>query len=142
MTRRRLLLFGLLAGCASLGCIAAVWLRAGDSDFTPGITLENANRVRFGMTVQEVEAIFGGPSATTGPGRLFRGEVRLGITNRSWRDDDNWEVTVSFKCEKDRETVAQVCHYSYAFTGHPMVSLVDLHEYDSPLDKLCRWLRF
>jgi hypothetical protein len=68
MTRRRLLLFGLLA---TLACAAvAVWL---PWPWT-AITRENAARIEMGMTLAEVEAILGGPARdeATGPVILDR----------------------------------------------------------------------
>jgi hypothetical protein len=66
MTRRRMLLFGLLAAVAAVvGIAVAAWL------LWPGsaITRENAADIREGMTLAEVEAMLGGPARdeTTGP---------------------------------------------------------------------------
>ena len=63
MTRRRVLLLGLLA--TAVGVAAAAWLLWPRT----AITRENAAKVREGMTLAEVEAILGGPARdeTTGP---------------------------------------------------------------------------
>jgi hypothetical protein len=54
-TRRRLLVFGLLAGLLALGVGGwLVWSRT-------AITRENAAKITEGMTLAEVEAILGGP---------------------------------------------------------------------------------
>jgi hypothetical protein len=60
MTRRRLLLFGLPIGLA-----IGVWLLWPRS----AITRENAAKIQNGMTLEEVEAILGGPARhdATGP---------------------------------------------------------------------------
>jgi hypothetical protein len=63
-TRRRVLLFGLLAGLLALG--AGVWLLWPRT----AITRENAAKIRDGMTLTEVEAILGGP-ATGQPTRSW-----------------------------------------------------------------------
>jgi hypothetical protein len=65
MTRRRLLLFGLLAAVTGLGGWL-LWPRS-------AITRENAAKIQIGMTLAEVEAILGGPARddSTGP---FEGE--------------------------------------------------------------------
>jgi hypothetical protein len=64
--RRRLLLFGLLAGLLVLGVggwLLWPWPRSS------AITAENAAKIQKGMTLAEVEAILGGPARneTTGP---------------------------------------------------------------------------
>jgi hypothetical protein len=63
MTRRGLLLFGLLLGSLALG--ASVWLLWPRS----AINAENAAKIQGGMTVSEVEAILGGPSRDETAGR-------------------------------------------------------------------------
>jgi hypothetical protein len=55
-TRRRLLLFGLLAALAAL--TIGGWFLLSRS----AITYENAHRLKKGMTIAEVEAILGGPA--------------------------------------------------------------------------------
>jgi hypothetical protein len=55
-TRRRLLLFGMLAGLLVLG--AGVWLFWP----RPGITRENAAKIQPGMTIWQVEHLLGGPA--------------------------------------------------------------------------------
>jgi hypothetical protein len=47
--------------CAGIGFLVAVWAILPAS----GITLENAHRVRFGMTADEVESVFGEPCTRT-----------------------------------------------------------------------------
>jgi hypothetical protein len=63
MTRRRLLLFGLLAGLLALGVCG--WLLLPRT----AITRENAAKIQVGMTLAEVEVNLGGPPRddTTGP---------------------------------------------------------------------------
>ena len=70
-TRRRLLVFGLLAGLLVLG--AGFWLLWPRT----AITLENAAKVRPAMTLDEVEFILGGPprSDETGPTSIYYYEV-------------------------------------------------------------------
>ena len=56
-TRRRLMLFGLLAGLLALGAGGwLLWPR------TSAITRENAAKIKAGMSLAEVEAILGGPA--------------------------------------------------------------------------------
>jgi hypothetical protein len=64
MTRRRLLLLGLLVSLIALG--AGTWL------FLPrtAITRENAEKIQKGMKLAEVEAILGGPERDESTGRL------------------------------------------------------------------------
>ncbi len=63
MTRRRLLLFGLLAGLLAGG--AGVWLLWPRT----AIIRENFDKVQVGMNLAEVEAVLGGPerNESTGP---------------------------------------------------------------------------
>jgi hypothetical protein len=66
MMRRRLLLFGLLAGFLVLGVVGGL-LRLARQPATK-ITLENAAKIHADMTLTEVEDILGGPARdeTTG----------------------------------------------------------------------------
>jgi hypothetical protein len=64
MTRRRLLLFGLLAALLVLGAGAwVVWPRM-------AITPENAAKIKQGMTLAEVESILGGAARDESTGNL------------------------------------------------------------------------
>jgi hypothetical protein len=58
-TRRRLLVFGLLAGVFALG--AGGWLLWPTEPRT-AITRENAEKLKTGMTLEEVQAILDGPA--------------------------------------------------------------------------------
>jgi hypothetical protein len=62
--RRRLLVFGLLAGVTVAGLLAA-WM------FWPRTTINGGNiaRIEKGMTLAEVEAILGGPARDESSGR-------------------------------------------------------------------------
>lgn len=71
-TRRRLLLFGLLAGFTVVGMLVA-WL------FLPrtAITPKNAAKIQVGMTRSEVESILGGPARDESTGPLTRDLERM-----------------------------------------------------------------
>lgn len=56
MKKRRFLLLG-MAGIACLVLLGMVWLLK----FRPGITQSNCERIREGMTLQEVQSVLGGP---------------------------------------------------------------------------------
>jgi hypothetical protein len=65
VTRRRLLVLGLLAGLLVLGVGGwMLWPRT-------AITRENAAKIETGMTLTEVEAILGGPERDESTGPLF-----------------------------------------------------------------------
>jgi hypothetical protein len=63
LRRRRLLLVGPVA-VALLACGLVVWLTRP----TPGVTLETWQRIRRGMTLQEVEALCGRAATPLEPG--------------------------------------------------------------------------
>ena len=131
-TRRRLLLFGVLAGLLAMA--ASNWL------FWPrtAITRENAAHIREGMTRQEVEAILGGPQrievagtvTTTGSGTSRRVHVlKPGVYREMpfWVSAEAW-ILVSFDenqrvCAGGIECRSVVC------------------DAETPLDKMRRWLR-
>jgi hypothetical protein len=74
-----------LIGISVLFCfIISVWKLAP----LPGITVENMNRVRFRMNVDEVEAIFGGPCVESEM-------LRPGIDKKLWIGD-GVKVEVAF----------------------------------------------
>src|SRR5260370_5738376 len=105
--RRRLLLFGLLAGSLALG--AGLWLLWPRS----AITRENAAKIQEEMTLAEVEAILGGPERddSSGPlcevesgeaGRLGAGwykSARRGQRRKAWGSN---EVIVILDVADDR----------------------------------------
>jgi outer membrane protein assembly factor BamE (lipoprotein component of BamABCDE complex) len=65
MTRRRLLLFALIAVAVVLA--VGVWLLWPRT----AITRENAAKIQAGMTLAEVEAILGGPARDEMTGRVL-----------------------------------------------------------------------
>jgi hypothetical protein len=94
-TRRRLLVFGLLAAVVLLSIVAALvlWPR-------PGITRANATRIQVGMTLAEVEAVLGGPPRDeavnqnvvdldiVGQGKLLEAIARMSRHHRQWQSDE------------------------------------------------------
>jgi hypothetical protein len=136
-TRRRLLLFGLLAGLLVLG--VGGWL------FWPrsAITRENAAKIEPGMTVADVEAIFGGPSRdeTTGPitADAPDGDDGSNVTMTKWWIDPEWRSEDGLRTlawQSDRVRV-QVYHRDGRVTD---IRQTDIRRADeSLLDKLRRW---
>jgi hypothetical protein len=139
-TRRRLLLFGLLAGSLALGTGAWLfWPR-------PGITRENAAKIQVGMTLAEVEAILGGPS---------RDESTEVVTERAAADDDDSAVfrVLDFTYPRrpasspeppvwKTDQIVIVVHTSHdgrvVSSASMLVRPIGLEETWS--DRLCRWL--
>jgi hypothetical protein len=66
MTRRRLLVFGLPVALLLLG--VGVWLLGSSPAVASSITMENAARIKGGMTLEEVEAILGDPGKALNAG--------------------------------------------------------------------------
>jgi len=66
MTRRRLLVFGLLAG-VTVVVLLALWLLS----LRTAITRENYDKIPKGMPRDEVEAILGAPNQITDEPRLY-----------------------------------------------------------------------
>jgi hypothetical protein len=131
-TRRRLLLFGLLAGLLAMA--AGVWLLWPRT----AITRENAARIQEGMTRQEVESILGGPQRVEVGGKTMTGGsgtsrvvhvMKPGVYAEFpfWVSVEAW-IVVSFD-ENERVRAG----------GVECRSVVRNEE--SPLDKLRRWLR-
>jgi hypothetical protein len=58
-------------------CVAAWWVVSP----RPGVTLENANRIRYGMTLDEVDGLFGEPGKQETGGGFLVTDVR------SWKAD-------------------------------------------------------
>jgi hypothetical protein len=94
-TRRRLLLFGLFAGLTVLG-VGVSLIRPRPTAITP----ENAAKIQEGMTLDEVEAILGGPARheTTGltasAGDGWKPPAHL--EHVEWHSDQAW-VKVYFR---------------------------------------------
>ena len=135
MTRRRLLLFGLLAGLLALG--ASAWMLR---PLASVITRENAAKIQVGMTLAEVEALPGGPARndTTGsslffddqPSRMLH-EHNIMLACEATPPPMEWYsdrivIFVVF----DPEVHVSACHYLF-------LRRVD----ESPLDMLRRRLR-
>jgi hypothetical protein len=135
VTRRRLLLFGLLTGLLALG--AGSWLLWPRT----AITRENAAKIQLDMTLEEVESILGGPARdeTTGPvireeppefaprdasGRSFRITILDLRPHLEWHSD---EVRIWVHIDSDGRVTE--CMY---FPTH--------RANESPLDMLRRWL--
>jgi outer membrane protein assembly factor BamE (lipoprotein component of BamABCDE complex) len=120
MTRRRLLVFGLLATMTGLGVLGVggwlLWPRT-------AITRENAAKIREGMTLAEVEAILGGPprDETTGPIR-FDEVTPVRDESRKW-----WSDRVCIQVIFDEN-------------GRVMNADSDSLHRVGPLDMLRRWL--
>jgi hypothetical protein len=119
-TRRRLLVFGLLAGLLVLG--ASVWLLLPRT----AITRENAQKIQVGMTLAEVETILGHPAGDyrtnpqgPPPALVFPGDE----TVVSWYDD---ATSVSVVLDER----GRVKHHGYS-DEHP----------EPILSKVRRWLR-
>jgi|SRR5882724_6685651 len=128
-TRRRLLLFGLLAGVLALGVGGwMLWPRS-------AITRENAAKVQTGMTLAEVESILGGPERDESTGRLEQDgsnddPSRLEFFDalrkaKNWRSD-----RVIIDVHLDAAGRVQVCY-----------RLQVRRVQESPLAILRRWLR-
>jgi hypothetical protein len=136
ITRRRLMVFGLLATLTALG--VGGWMLWPQPT---AITRENAAKINIGMTVAQVEAILGGPERddTTGPGireeppefappdasgRRYRITFIDTRPRLEWRSDEVqiWVLVNSDACVTE-------C------TWFPMRRAPE-----SPLDKLRRWL--
>ena len=77
---RRLLLFALLAGLLVLG--VGVWLLWPRT----AITRENAGKIQVGMTLAEVEAIFGESGAATPRGQARPGTTGPALPGYCWRE--------------------------------------------------------
>jgi hypothetical protein len=110
MVKRRLLLLLAVAGLATLA-LAVLDARQGPLPFRPGVTTANFWRLRPGMSRQQAEALFGGPSVgclgtTCGPDGCWVGEhcqVSIwfvkGVERAELRGDDGRAVTV-FKSDE------------------------------------------
>src|SRR5262245_2315603 len=92
MTRRKWLVSLLLLAVLAIGgTYAAVWLTAP----TPGLTEANALSLRAGMTVHEVETLFGFP----GDLHYFPAKWRVRMSSEKWYvwgDADGLRVSVMF----------------------------------------------
>ena len=126
-TRRRVLVFGLLAGLLALsGGVWLLWPR-------PGITRANAAKIKVGMTLPEVEAILGGPARCEATGEVVvEGEAvveRNAYPRLAFRDARTWqsntvEIWVTFDAD---ERVADI-------DPIPL-------RHESALELVRRWLR-
>jgi hypothetical protein len=92
-TRRRLLVFGLLASLLALGAFWLLW-PLWQPESASEISTENAARIRTGMTLAEVEAILGGPPRRVGnggPPTIKALQDRLGLSHlrgaKLWRSN-------------------------------------------------------
>ena|ERR1700730_13070060 len=115
MTRRRLLLFGLLGGSLAFAGAWVLWPRT-------AITRENAERIQVGMTVQEVEAILGGPARDETPKRQRLVWIQSVRPDLEWNSD---QVSVWVHLDADRRVTS--CH------------AIPVPPAQSPLDMLRRW---
>src|SRR5215831_15323613 len=105
MGKRYFIVAALFASLASVGFVAALLMSNG-----PGVTKENFDRIEEGMTLREVEQIFGRP-----------GNYNWG--GYSWQGDDGARVFVLF-----------------AFEGDSAGRKFWEDSTETPLDKLRRWL--
>jgi hypothetical protein len=130
-TRRRLLVFGLLATLTGLGLGGwLLWPRT-------AITRENAAKIKRGRTLAEVEAILGGPARNESTGsvekdvddepprvtapRLPRADEWTGY---AWLSD-NVQVLLIFDADER----------AIGIEAHPMRRIPE-----TTLEMLCRWL--
>jgi hypothetical protein len=123
---RRVYLLGLGLALVALALAFTDWLLT--PPLSPGVTEANAKRIRVGMTLAEVEAIFGRPS-NNHPGSV---EVSLGSEPRRYRYF-HWvgdEVRVSVIADEAGGAVLFSC--SYRFRGAPPSP--------GPLARLRSWL--
>ena len=128
MTRRRLLLFGLLIGSLALGAsIWSLWPRS-------AINLENAAKIQCGMTLADVEAILGGPARDETRGRgvvMYPGPGMVG-----------WELF--FEDLTVAEWLSEECGIWIAFEKKRVVKKrvanVTLREEQTILQMFLRWL--
>jgi hypothetical protein len=111
MTRRCLLLFGMLVGLLALGAGGLLCQRS-------AINRSNAERIKDGMTRTEVEALLGGPARVEGGSYPL---CMCGPPPTEW-------ATPSLL----------VCIW---FDANDRVCLCRLHHDESPLDMFRRWLR-
>jgi hypothetical protein len=88
-TRRRLLVFGLPVALLLLG--VGVWLLGSAPAVTSSITMENAARIKGGMTLEEVEAIL------RDPGKALNAGDNPNSCWISWQGPDGFFVTVQFE---------------------------------------------
>jgi hypothetical protein len=137
MTRRRMLLFGLLATVTGIGLGA--WMLSPRPPST--ITRVSAAKITEGMTLAEVEAILGGPerddttgpvvSDFVGPDGMDQYEERLAQfrsvhSPRVWSSDHVW---VLVQIDADGRV-------AWCISYHQRRQMQE-----SPLDTLRRWLR-
>ncbi len=131
-TRRRLLVFGMLIGLLVLG--GGVWMLWPRT----AITRENAAKIQVGMTLEEVEAILGGPARNEGAAatrtlvdqpnqaihhrRIARDQLER-VPLMEWNSD---RVMISVRL--DSEEHVSTCHYLFMCPSEGI------------LDKLRRWL--
>ena len=103
----------------------------------PGVTVENAHRLRYGMGIEEVQAIFGGPGEMGGGG--FPGFVGV------WKTQDlgtlRWDFTRAW-C--DLNPGEGVCFVNYQIMSHGPTweSIAPLERPNSILAKLRSWLNW
>jgi hypothetical protein len=123
MTRRRVLLLGSVAVVAAL--VVAAWIAW---PCASSITFENANRIHHGMTLQEVEAILGGP-ARDDTGGVNNG-VEYGVTElvigdgyREWIGPE-YGILIAFRSDR---------------AGQIWIGNTRRQTF-SPVDRLRRWL--
>jgi hypothetical protein len=132
-TRRRLLVFGLLAGLLVLGVgVLLLWPRT-------AITRENAAKIQVGMALADVEALLGGPARNEGTGatRMLDEQPKQGLHHSGiMRDVESraplveWNSDYVMICVPlDSEERVSACHYLFLCPA------------EGALVKLRRWLR-
>jgi hypothetical protein len=138
-TRRRLLVFGLLAGLLALG--AGVWLLWPRT----AITRENAARIRPGMTLEEVETILGGPMRDDSTGKVeqdweWTPEIPGHLIIESWRPPPQEKGAVSMSDWRSDQVLIFVDLDSNG-------RILECHTFelrraqDGPVGMIRRWLR-
>src|SRR5262245_47578467 len=107
MRSRLLILFAMCGFLSLLGCVLCVLLWPHSTQ--PGVTVENAKRIRVGMHVQDVEVILGGSCAKTE-------HHKLGVVSRIWNADEI-QVEVFFGGVKDHIYFDKVVNAIYHTPG-------------------------
>jgi hypothetical protein len=137
--RRRLLLLGLTTLTVLALCACLLRPRT-------AITRENAERIRAGMTIAEVEALLGGPPrddstgpvvAEVDPEHGILEEKRLTFYTARWTPERP-NVIVQWQSDEVNISVAFTAEGRVDGSGYLRLHRVQ----ESPLDRLSRWLHF